>query len=92
MPSKWSALLHLCSGKWEHAHDKVIPFPLETLAMAKNFTYINRVAPEHDKTSCSDENMNNARYAAHDFGGCYRCTLLRAAKEENEPVEPADED
>ena len=40
--------------------------------------YINKVAPRHCKTSCSDESPNNARYAPDDLGGCYRCTLIAA--------------
>jgi hypothetical protein len=44
-----------------------------------NRDYIERVAPEHDKTSCSDANPCNARYKDDDFAGCYRCTLLKAA-------------
>lgn len=43
-----------------------------------NLTYIDRVAPHHEKTSCSDAQPNNGRYAATDLGGCYRCTLLTA--------------
>lgn len=48
--------------------------------------YINKVAPSHDKTSCSDENpSSNARYKSDDFGGCYRCTLLTAADTVQQP-------
>lgn len=42
--------------------------------------YINEIAPEHDKNSCDDKHVNNGRYASDDFGGCYRCTLLEAAR------------
>jgi hypothetical protein len=48
-----------------------------------NLTYINKIAPDHCKTSCDDEHVLNARYKEDDFGGCYRCTLLEAASEEN---------
>ena len=44
--------------------------------------YIDRIAPEHERTSCDDNNLINAAYALDDHGGygrCYRCTLLVAA-------------
>lgn len=44
--------------------------------------YINKIAPEHGRTSCSDTNLYNAAYGLDDFDGhgrCYRCTLLAAA-------------
>lgn len=43
--------------------------------------YVNKVAPEHCRTSCSDENLYNAWYGKDDvlFGRCTRCTLLQAA-------------
>lgn len=43
--------------------------------------YINYIAPEHDRTSCSDEDLYNAAYSPTDFDGygrCYRCTLISA--------------
>lgn len=43
-----------------------------------DINYINQVAPDHCKSSCDDQHINNGRYAADDFGGCYRCTLLEA--------------
>lgn len=56
-------------------------------------SYINKVAPQHCKTSCDDHSAANARYSDSDFGGCYRCTLISAARsdvEEEEPEEPED--
>lgn len=44
--------------------------------------YVNHIAPEHDRTSCSDKSLYNAAYNQDDFNGhgrCYRCTLLMAA-------------
>lgn len=44
--------------------------------------YVDSIAPEHDRTSCSDDNLYNAAYGIDDYDGrgrCYRCTLLRAA-------------
>lgn len=43
--------------------------------------YINRVAPEHSRTSCNDENVFNAWFGEEDvlFGKCIRCTLLASA-------------
>lgn len=49
--------------------------------------FVNKLAPTHDKISCSEkaeveggprvETVEiNSRYASHDFGGCYRCTLM----------------
>lgn len=40
--------------------------------------YINEIAPEHCRTSCSDAHPINGRYSAEDMGGCYRCTLMDA--------------
>lgn len=40
--------------------------------------YINEIAPDHDRISCSDERPINGRYSADDHGGCYRCTLMDA--------------
>lgn len=40
--------------------------------------YIDRIAPEHDRTSCSDTDPCNGRFSPEDRGGCYRCTLLNA--------------
>lgn len=44
--------------------------------------YINKVAPEHERTSCNDGNRYNAAYGTADSDGrsrCLRCTLLAAA-------------
>lgn len=57
-----------------------------------NLSYINTVAPEHNKTSCTDENRNNARYGADDFGGCYRCTLLEAGQPDEGPESDSDDE
>jgi hypothetical protein len=46
-----------------------------------DLAYINTLAPDHDKTSCSDAHAINGRYSSTDFGGCYRCTLLSAAED-----------
>jgi hypothetical protein len=54
-----------------------------------NLPYINKVAPIHEKNSCSDADPCNARYAADDFGGCYRCTLLEAARPAPSERQPA---
>lgn len=43
--------------------------------------YIDKIAPKHTRTSCSDDNLYNAAYGLDDFDGhgrCYRCTLLAA--------------
>lgn len=44
--------------------------------------YVDEIAPEHDRTSCNDNNLYNAAYSIEDYEGrgrCYRCTLLTAA-------------
>ena len=44
--------------------------------------YVDMLAPEHSRSSCNDNNVNNAAIDADDlqgFGRCYRCTLIRAA-------------
>lgn len=41
--------------------------------------HINKIAPDHDRTSCDDENLYNAAYGPDDHGGygrCRRCGLL----------------
>lgn len=43
-----------------------------------DMSYINMIAPEHSRTSCSDERPVNGRYISDDMGGCYRCTLMDA--------------
>ena len=43
--------------------------------------YVNKIAPEHSRTSCDDDDLYNAAYGLDDFDGrgrCYRCTLLMA--------------
>jgi hypothetical protein len=50
--------------------------------------YVNTLAPTHERTSCSEaaekdggprieQVTMNARFSDSDFGGCYRCTLMR---------------
>lgn len=49
--------------------------------------YINHIAPKHDRTSCSDDNLYNAAYAPDDFDGygrCHRCTLIAAHRNSND--------
>lgn len=44
--------------------------------------YVNAIAPEHERTSCSDDNLDNAAINIDDHRGhgrCYRCTLLQVA-------------
>lgn len=43
--------------------------------------FVDKVAPKHCRTSCSDESPTNERYAPDDMGGCYRCTLLAAYRQ-----------
>lgn len=48
--------------------------------------YINKIAPEHERTSCSDDNLYNAAYGLDDrdgHGRCYRCCLLAAQESAN---------
>jgi len=43
--------------------------------------FVDKVAPYHDRTGCSDDNPSReARFAPDDFGGCYRCTIMRAVE------------
>lgn len=51
--------------------------------------YVDAIAPEHSRTSCSDDDLYNAAYGADDHGGegrCRRCTLLAAAHNGREGV------
>lgn len=44
--------------------------------------YVDAIAPEHERTSCNDNDLHNAAYGMKDHGGhgrCRRCTLLAAA-------------
>lgn len=43
--------------------------------------YIDKVAPDHSRTSCDDSVLYNAWYGGDDvfMGRCVRCTLLQAA-------------
>ncbi len=52
--------------------------------------YVDAIAPEHDRTSCSDDSLYNAAYGIDDHEGhgrCRRCTLLAAAHNGREGVE-----
>ncbi|MGY2277407.1 ead/Ea22-like family protein [Pseudomonas monsensis] len=45
-------------------------------------TYVDAIAPTHDRTSCCDDDLYNAAYGVDDHDGhgrCRRCTLLAAA-------------
>lgn len=55
--------------------------------VTKARAFINKLAPLHEKISCSEaakvqggqrvETIEiNSRFASDDFGGCYRCTLM----------------
>jgi len=49
--------------------------------MNKALEFIDKVAPYHDRTGCDDTNPGSeARFAPDDFGGCYRCTIMRAVE------------
>jgi hypothetical protein len=41
---------------------------------------INIIAPEHERTSCSDEDLNNGFYSNDNNTRCGRCTLLEILK------------
>ncbi|URD41477.1 hypothetical protein M6G63_18815 [Pseudomonas sp. BYT-5] len=44
--------------------------------------YVDAIAPEHERTSCDDDNLYNAACGPDDHQGhgrCHRCTLLAAA-------------
>lgn len=50
--------------------------------LINRLSYVDRIAPEHDRTSCNDINMYNRAFGIDDHEGrgrCYRCTLLKAA-------------
>lgn len=52
--------------------------------------YVDEIAPEHERTSCDDDNLHNAAYGMDDHGGhgrCRRCTLLAAAHSGREGTE-----
>jgi len=52
---------------------------------ADRVRYVNLIAPTHNRKSCKkggEFGCNNAAYDEDDCmgqGGCYRCTLMRAA-------------
>lgn len=43
--------------------------------------FVNLFQPEHQRTSCSDKNLDNG-YGSHSSGGyrCLRCALLQAVR------------
>ena len=44
--------------------------------------YINKICPEHWRTSCSDSDINNGLYSRNEdwYGRCARCNLLELTK------------
>ena len=42
---------------------------------------INIIQPKHDRTSCSDGNLDNGFYSSGKYTRCARCTLLQIIKE-----------
>lgn len=52
--------------------------------------YVDAIAPVHDRTSCSDDNLYNAAFGPDDHHGngrCRRCTLLAAAHNGRDGIE-----
>lgn len=50
----------------------------------KNLTareLIDVICPEHSRTSCNDNNLDNGLYSGDSFTRCARCTLLEILKE-----------
>jgi len=45
-----------------------------------NKIFIDRIAPGHDRSDCSDDNLKNHTRTPFDQG-CRRCDLLKAAEE-----------
>lgn len=46
--------------------------------------FVNIIRPEHDRTSCNDENLNNGFYSRNGetwHGRCTRCMYLEIIKE-----------
>lgn len=59
-----------------------------TLKFFKSLTIeqVNFIAPEHGRTSCSDENLINGWYSAeYNKPRCNRCALLQAMLERHHP-------
>jgi hypothetical protein len=48
-----------------------------------NLTFINKIAPGHDRVDCADDNLKNHTRTPYDQG-CRRCDLLKAAGEDPE--------
>lgn len=49
--------------------------------------FINIICPEHDRTSCSDENISNGFYTRGNkwYGRCTRCMYLQIINGEELP-------
>lgn len=47
----------------------------------RQWNWINRRAPHHDRSSCNDENTNNGWFGPddHTMGRCIRCSLIDCA-------------
>lgn len=49
--------------------------------MNEAIAFVDKVAPYHDRTGCKeDDPASEARFSHDDFGGCYRCTIMRAVQ------------
>ena len=46
---------------------------------------IDKLCPEHDRTSCSDNNIQNGFYSSTEHTRCSRCTMLQTLKEGKMP-------
>ena len=46
---------------------------------------INAIVPEHDRTSCSDDNIENGFYSSTEHTRCSRCTMLQTLKQGKMP-------
>ena len=51
--------------------------------MAKEFVDI--ICPTHDRSSCSDEDLQNGFYSNDHFTRCARCTLLSVIRDRSLP-------
>lgn len=45
--------------------------------------FLNIIRPEHDRTSCSDDNLDNGFYSRGDkwYGRCTRCMYLEILRD-----------
>lgn len=41
---------------------------------------LNIIQPEHNRTSCSDDELNNGFYSNNGYTRCFRCTVLEIIK------------